>query len=294
MGNVILIDWRRGIRHWRFWATTAATLGLFVLSMIQDQAPWILKVIYIPNADNFFTGALAFLGAYVYAFWPIFIPALAALPAGDTVAVDRRRGADALSITRVGWSRYLWGRLIGNALIALTAVALAIAIAMVLSAVLYPDTLPKFLGWHFEHPPQIPRARYISGVFGDAYWPTFQPHFFWALPGPYLVGASLVALWATMALSGLSIAASVWLRPPVLVLAVPVVLYFAASILGSGRTDLLPWVYAGSYLSAPSVIAPHLWEDLAAYWAVPAAVAAGVLGWIAGRRREWPEGSVGQ
>ncbi|MHB1505326.1 MAG: ABC transporter permease subunit [Sulfobacillus sp.] len=287
-------EWHRGIRSWRFWVTVALTVFIFLFAIAQYATPWVPTTpTEIPREHNFYTVTLAFLGGYLTALWPVFLPVIAALPAGDSLAVDRRRGMDALAITRVGWAHYLWGKLIGNALLAVVAVAVAIGMAAAVAVVMYPVALPKFLGWTFNM--ALPYKVKISGVFGDAYPPAFLPHFFWAAPGLYLILAVLVALWATTAVSGLSVAASVWVRQPVLTLAAPIVLFLAGDVVAQGallHSRLIPSVYAGAYLwwvpPLPS------WAALGLYWAVPAVAIALVLGWVVVRRREWPQRSMGR
>ncbi|MCL8209303.1 MAG: hypothetical protein K6V97_14725 [Actinomycetia bacterium] len=295
MGHVIRAEWRRGTHSWRFWAAVTLTLFVFLLAMWQYDNPTWRPL--IPRADNFYKSMLDALGAYLMALWPVVIPVVAALPAGDSVAVDRRRGVDALAITRVGWTGYLAGKLTGSALVAVAAVALATGMAAAAAAVAYPVALPKLLGWTFPSMAQWasePYSYHISGVFASNYATTFQAHLFWAAPGLYVALVAIVALWATASLSALAVASSAWIRVPVLALAVPVVLFLAGDVVtqGMGRSHLVPSVYAGAYLwsASPPV---GSWWTLGLYWLVPAAAAAGAGAWI-GRRREWPPGSVGR
>lgn len=288
MSDVIRAEWYRGTHSWRFWVTATLALIMFLLTMYQYASPWVHED--IPRWNNFFTVTLYFLGGYLDALWPIFIPLLAALPSGDSLAVDRRRGTDALAVTRVGWANYLWGKLLGNALVAVAAVTAAIAVAAAIAAVLYPKSLPLYLGWKYNT--SLPLSVRLSGVFGQEYPPAFAPHLFWTAPSLYVVLAVLLALWATAALSSLCVASAVWLRQPLLTLAVPVVLYFGATILAEGllTSHLVPFVYAGGYLYF--IPRPSSWWSLILYWAVPAGVAALVVAWVANRRFEWPARSM--
>lgn len=293
MIQVVRTAWSRSVRSWRFWVT--ATLGLFIffLPMIQYADPWLHNP--IPRDENFFVVTLYFLGAYLFATWPVFVPLLAALPAGDIVAVDRRRGLDALEITRVGWGNYIAGNLLGNALVGLSAVGVAMAVALVTAAVVYPMGLPHLIGWHatLSELEKLPYSVKQSGVFADSYPPSFQKHFFWSSPGTYVALAIGVALWAVVVLSSLSVAVSAWIRLPVLTLAAPVVLFLVATVASQGLLmgRLNPWIYAGAYLWWPPLPS---WGALFSYWGAPAVAVAVVAVWIGRFRREWPQGSVGQ
>jgi hypothetical protein len=258
--------------------------------MVQAQNPWAWAHLPTPNVGNFYRAVLMFLGDDLTALWIVLLPVAAVLPAGDSVAVDRRRGMDALLISRVGWGRYLCGKLIGTISLAVAAVAAAMVIAGGLAAAVYPIALPKFLGWTVNL--SLPYRVKISGVFGN-YFTTFQPHLFWAAPGLYILLVGVVALWAVASLAALTTAAAAWLRPPVFTLLAPVVLYFGVTILGeSVGIAQLPWVYGGAYLwVAPPVSS---WIALGAYWAVPALGAVLVVGWMAWVSKQWPAGSVGR
>jgi hypothetical protein len=292
MVSVIQSEWHRGLRAWRFWATMALTLSIFLASVFQ-YAPLGVSAPPIPHYINFFSMTLAFLGSYLFALWPVAIPLLAALPAGDSLAVDRRRGADALAITRVGWARYLWGKLVGNALLAVAAVAVPMAVAAAAAVARFPAALPPFLGWVYNA--SLPYRVKQSGVFGDQYHPAFQAHFFWATPGLYVIVACLMALWATVALASVSIAASVWVRVSLVTLAIPVGLFWVGNFVSQGMASpLIPSVYAGAYLYWPTRMDPPSWGALALYWALPALATVGVLAWMGLRRREWPSSSMGQ
>lgn len=291
MASVIQSEWHHGIRSWRFWVTVALALVLFVVTMVQYANPLILQV--TPRTNNIYTVTLAFLGGFFQAIWPVLLPVIAVLPAGDGMAVDRRRGVDATVITRVGWSQYLGGKMVGNALVSVVAVAIAIGAAMGLTAILYPLTLPRYLGWALNT--ALPYRVKISGVFGQMYAPPFHPHFSWAAPGFYLVMAIIVALWVTAVLSTLSVAAAIWVRIPILTLAVPMVLYLGANVASQSLLHdghLNPPVYAGAYLYWTPPVSS--WAALFFYWAVLAVIVLVVLGWVGVRRREWPSRSVGQ
>lgn len=291
MASVIRAEWYRAIRSWRFWVTAALALALFCLTMVQYANPLLPQT--TPSMNNLYTVTLAFLGGYFQALWVIFVPVLAVLPAGDGMAVDRRRGVDAVALTRIGWTAYLWGKIVGNALVAAGAVAIAMGVAMGIAATLYPVTLPHFLGWAVNN--ALPYRVKISGAFGYAYPPAFDPHFFWAAPGLYVLAVVGVALWVIAVLSSLSILAALWIRQPILTMAAPMILYLGAnvasqSVLPDGHLN--PAVYAGAYLywarPGPS------WAALVFYWTVPAVVVLMVLSWVGMRRREWPLRSVEQ
>lgn len=89
MASVIKSEWHRGIHSWRFWVTVALALFLFLFAMLQYANPGLHQ--QIPRWNNFYTTTLAFLGGYFEALWPVLIPLAAALPAGDSLAVDRAR-----------------------------------------------------------------------------------------------------------------------------------------------------------------------------------------------------------
>lgn len=268
----------------------ALTVFLFLLTVFQYAPPSYVKAVRIPDFYNFFTINLAILGAYVGSLWTVLLPVIAALPAGDSIAIDRRRGVDAVMITRVGWHKYIGGRLLGTGALAGTAVLIPMGIIAIITAIAYPIGLPKFLGWKVQS--SLPYSVKISGVFGRAYWPTFDPHFFWSAPGVYLVFAFLLALWATVTIATWSVASSPWLRRPILTLALPVVLFWTISFVANGSySGLAPTTMAGGYLS---MSASSSWLDLIIYWGVPAAAAVGCLVWGAVRQREWPQRSVGR
>jgi hypothetical protein len=259
--------------------------------MVQAANPLLHEL--IPRMNNLYTVTLACLGGYFQAFWVILVPMLAVLPAGDGMAVDRRRGTDAVAITRVGWTTYLVGKMVGNALVAVSAVAIAIGTAIGMAALLYPVTLPHFLGWAVNN--ALPYHVKISGVFGYAYPPAFDPHFFWAAPGLYVLAVVGLALWVTAVLSSLSMLAALWIRQPILTMAVPMVLYLGLNVLTQSFLHdghLNPAVYAGAYLywaqPGPS------WTALVLYWTIPALIVLLILSWVGHYRREWPIRSVEQ
>lgn len=174
MLEVVQVEWYRGTRSWRFWVAASLAFLLFLLTMYQYANPWVYED--IPRWNNFYVVILYFLGGYLNSLWVVLIPLLAVLPGGDSLAVDRRRGADALAVTRVGWSRYLWGKLLGNALVSVVAVGVAVAIAAAIAVVVYPKALPLYLGWKFN--PSLPLKVRLSGTFGSVYPPSLAPHFF--------------------------------------------------------------------------------------------------------------------
>lgn len=291
MANVIRAEWYRATHSWRFWVTMALAIALFGLTMVQYANPWLPARILQEN--NLYTVTLACLGGYFEGFWVILVPIVAVLPAGDGMAVDRRRGADAVIITRVGWTTYLVGKMVGNALVAVSAVAVAIAVAMGTAALLYPVTLPPFLGWAVNN--ALPYHLKLVGAFGDAYPPAFDPHFFWAAPGLYILVVVGLALWVTAVLSSLSILAALWIRQPILTMAGPMVLYLGVNVLTQSFLrdgHLNPAVYAGAYLywaqPGPS------WAALVFYWTIPALIVLLMLSWVGHYRREWPVRSVEQ
>lgn len=288
MRHMVRAEWSRGIRSWRLWVAVAATIGMLLLSGLQYAQPWYANP--TPRSVNFFTVSLMALGAYLLAFWPVLIPIVAALPAGDSLAVDRRRGVDGLAITRVGWTRYLWGKLFGTMLVAVAAMGIAIAAVEAAFAAAFPIALPRFLGWTVNS--ALPYRVKISGVFAETYPPSFHPHFFWAGPGLYVALVVATALWATAALAGLSTAAAVWVRQPLLTLAIPMILFFSGDVLTQAAWSdrLIPSVYAGAYLWwVPSA---GSWAGVGLYWAVVIAAPVLVMGWMILQRREWPR-SVG-
>lgn len=291
MVSVIQSEWFRGLRSWRFGVAVALALVLFLVTMVQYATPLLVQL--TPRMNNLYTVTLAFLGSSFQAIWPVLLPAIAVLPAGDGMAVDRRRGVDAAVITRVGWPPYLGGKIVGSALVSVAAVAIAIGVAMGITAVLYPLTLPRYLGWTLNT--ALSYKVKMSGVFGQIYAPPFHPHLFWAAPGLYLALAIAVALWVTAVLSTLSVAAAIWVRQPILTLAVPTVLYLGANVASQSLLHdghLNPVVYAGAYLYWNPPL--HSWVGLFLYWAALATIILLAMGWVGFRRREWPSRSVGQ
>lgn len=284
MGHVIRAEWIRGIRSWRLWVAVGATVVLLLFTALQYARPWYHPV--TPYLVNWFTTSEMALGGWPTALWPVLIPVVAALPAGDSLAIDRRRGLDAVAITRVGWTRYLWGKLLGNALMTVTAMGIAIGIVEILFAATLPRVLPRLLGWTYN--PALPYRVKISGVYGFSYATQFHPHFFWAAPALYVALVIGVALWAAVSLASLSTAAAVWVRQPLLTLAVPMVVLILGDVVSQAlwRSYWVPSVYAGQYLTwVPSV---GSWATLALYWVVPLAASGLVLAWMITRRKEWP------
>lgn len=206
--------------------------------------------------------------------------------------MDRRRGLDALAIVRVGWTRYLWGKMRGGALVALVAVGLAIFVTETALAIAFPLALPHLLGWTVN--PALPYAEKLSGVFGSMY-PIPSPFHlrkFWSDPGLYILWVTLIALLATVSLATLATASAVWVRQPLLTLAVPMILFFLGDVTSQAllHSILVPSVYAGSYLYwLPSV---GSWLGLSLYWVVPVAVSVLIVVWVLTLHKEWPR-SVG-
>ena len=288
MGHVVRAEWMRGIRSWRFWVAVGTTVGLLLFTAVQYAQPWYHPP--TPRLVNFFTASEMALGGWLTALWPVLIPVVAALPAGDSLAIDRRRGLDAVAITRVGWTRYLWGKLAGGALLTLAAMGIAIGVVEAVFAATLPLALPRLLSWVPNL--SLPYRVKISGVYGVSYATQFHPHFFWAAPGLFVALVVLVALWAAVSLASLSTAAGVWVRQPLLTLAVPMMVLVVGDVVSQAlwRSYWVPSVYAGQYLSwVPSV---GSWAALALYWAIPAAVAGLAIAWMVVRRKEWPR-SVG-
>lgn len=292
MGRVIHAEWTRGIRSWRFWLGAAITLGLLLFTAIQYAQPWIPRTA-IPRFINFYGVSLMALGAYITAVWPVLMPVVAVLPAGDSLAIDRRRGLDALLIARVGWTRYLWGKLVGNALLVVAEVGVAILAAEALLAGILPIGLPPMAAWTFNPTRKLPHDG-RGGVIGSTYVTTFHSHFLWAAPSLYLLAVCLVALWAAVALAGLSTAAGVWIRQPLLALAVPMVVAVGGDVVSQAmwHGTLVPSVYAGAYMWYYQPAGPGSFAGLGLYWAAVAAVPVLVIAWLLWRRREWPR-SVG-
>jgi len=288
--KIVAAEWWLAVHSWRGWLACGLTLVVYALTMYVWQPPGTPTA--IAHYFNAITAVLAFFGAYAQALWPVVLPLLAVLPIGDTLAVDRRHGRDAIIITRVGWRRYVWGKAWASALVSSAAVLTAAVVATALAWWWYPHHLPRLLGWTF--PAEVSHRVLISGVFGNAYWPTFLPHAFWSSPGVYLGLVALVALWAVAALASLAVTAAIWLRPPVLVLAAPVAVFWLGDLVANvipGGLGGSPSVFAGAYIAWP--LPPAAWGVLLAYWAVPAAATAAIL-WAVQARRQWPQGSVGR
>jgi hypothetical protein len=275
----------------------ALVFGLFLLTMGQFFEPW--EHTYVHDFYNFYTVVVALVSGAASSWWPLLLPIVVVLPAGDSLAVDRRRGLDAVTITRVGWRRYLGGKWVGTTLLSLTAVAVPLLVAVGTAAVAYPLRLPRFLGWTIPGPNAfrlLPFAERIAGVWANAYAVPFVPHFFWAHPALYVAVAVVMALWATVATAGLSIAAAIWVRPPLLTLAIPVLIYWVANwVFYYTDSPLSPATYGGEYLgmSAAAGGVPS-WFAVALYWMVPVAAIGLTLGWMVWRHKEWPVRSVGQ
>jgi hypothetical protein len=294
VGPVIRAEWYRSTRSWRFWVTVALLVAVFVYTLLEYANPWVgpsAENRFIPSYWNIYSAAVMMLFGGIEGWWPLFLPLFAVLPAGDSLAVDRRRGVDAVVIARVGWARYLGGKWVGTTLASVAAATMALVITGVGVVSVYPTTLPRLLGWQA---PTAVGVKLPPGVFGEQYLP-FGLHFFWAHPALYVGGVVLLALWATAALSGMAVAASVWIRNPLLTLAVPLVICWALNFLFY-TSNWTPYVYGGQYLIVitqprPS---PFAWSGVALYWAVPVALVAGILGLLAVRGREWPAWTVGR
>jgi hypothetical protein len=287
--GIIWSQWKLSVKSWRFWLTVFITVLVLLLAMQQALPPHVPGAgQWPPRYANFFMVNVAALGAIPTAVWDGVFPILAVLPAGDGLAVDRRVGADATFITRVGWPAYLWGRLLGNALAAVTASAVGIIVAAVTALVRFPVALPRFLGWAINT--GLPYQIQVSGVFGDGYVTTFMRPLFWSHPWLYLAMLWGIALWVIVGVSGVSIAAAWWVRRPVIVLAIPTLFVWVGNLVAE-RIGLFAWApssAAGGYLdiNPPRL---SLWA-LLVYWAIPALAAAAVISWGARARREWPGG----
>ena len=293
MTSVIRHEWKRGIGSWRFWTAVGVITVLLLAAATQNAEPWYPPA-PIPRYVNFFSVSLSALGAYLQAFWPVLMPVVVVLPAGDSLAMDRHRGLDAQMITRVGWTHYLWGKMAGNAVLVLAAVGMAIAATEVLFAGLFPRALPPLLAWNptERQLETLPYHVKNSGVIGKFYLTEFHSHFLWATPGLYLVLVILVALWASVSWASLSTAAGLWVRQPLLTLAVPMMVAVVGDVVTQAfwRGILVPSVYAGAYLwyQPPA----GSWAGLFLYWAVFISVPVLAVVWMLWMRKEWPR-SVG-
>lgn len=288
MGAVIGAEWRRGVRSWRLWIAVAVTIAILLFSAFQFAYPPVPN--HVPRFINFFSVSIEAMGGYLTALWPVLIPVVVTLPAGDTLAIDRRRGVDATMITRVGWARYLWGKVVGTVLLTALAVGIAIILVEAYFWATFPAALPPLLRWNVDV--NIPYQQRIHGVFGVLYLIKFDPHYFWSHAVVYVMLVVLMALWASVALASLSVAAAVWIRQPLLTMAVPVMVFFLGDIVAESMWagHLVPSVFAGAYLwSIPSA---GSWGAIALYWAVLALVPTVVVTWLLLVRKEWPR-SVG-
>jgi len=284
MGTVIATEWRRGVRSWRLWIAVGVAIALLLFSGFQFAYPSVPN--HVPQFINFFSVSVEAMGGYLTALWPVLIPVVATLPAGDSLAIDRRRGVDATMITRVGWTRYLWGKLVGTVALTLLAVGVAIFLVEAYFLATFPVALPRLLSWNVDL--NIPYKERIHGVFGSLYLVKFDPRYLWSHPVVYVVLVVLMALWASGTLASLSVASAVWIRQPLLTMAVPVIVFFLGDIVSQSlwAGHLIPSVFAGAYLwSIPSA---GSWAALALYWAVIALVPTLVITWMVVVRKEWP------
>lgn len=283
MWSVIGAEWLRGVRTWRLWLAVILAIAILLFSGFQFAYPPIPN--HVPRFINFFTVSVEAMGGYLTALWPVLVPVVAALPAGDSMAIDRRRGLDALMITRVGWTNYLWGKLVGAALLVVAEVTIGIGIVELYFLAAFPNALPHLLSWNVDL--HIPYHERIRGVFGSLYLVKFQPHYFWSNTPLYVVIVIIMAIWSASALATLSVAAAVWVRQPLVTMATPVIIFFLGDVLAeslwAGR--LAPSVFAGAYIwSIPSA---GSWFALIIYWATIAACPALVIVWML-TRNEWP------
>jgi len=217
--RVIQADWHRGIRSWRFWLTMGLAVLLLLFTVVSfGGAPGRPPANEAPFTVNFYVVILAALGGFFVSYWPVFMPLLAVLPMGDSLAVERRRGVDMLMITRIGWPGYLAGKVAGSAVISLAAIAGALVIVVGFS-LLYPMKLPHMLAWDitsYHKLASIPYRVRLDSVMGISYPGdvTFMHHFFWRAPGEYVALASAVALWSTTVVATVSVISASWIRPP--------------------------------------------------------------------------------
>ncbi len=128
----------------------------------------------------------------------------------------------------------------------LAAVGLGLGLAEGIFAAVEPLALPRFLGWTVN--PSLPYRVKISGVVGSLYPPHFHPHFFWAVPTLYVLVILLFALVAAAALASLAPVAGVWVRQPLLALAMPTIVFFLGDAVTQALAGghLVPSVYAGA------------------------------------------------
>ena len=296
MSTLIRTEWYRGTRSWRFWTTAALVAGVFAYTILAYANPWVgpgagpPQNASIPNYWNIFSVLILMFQGLAGGYWCLFLPLFAALPAGDSLAVDRRRGVDAAIITRLGWARYLWGKWVGAALVSVGAIALAVAVTAGLALLVYPTRLPKFLAW--KMPPFSQFVKMGPGVIGNQYV-AMSAHFFWAHPGLYVAVVIGVALWATATLSGLAVAAGVWVRLPLVTLAVPLAICWAINEFPGVSQTWTPFYYAGQFLYGATTSIRLSWAGIVGYWAIPAALVAVVLAVVAHRGREWPVWTLG-
>jgi len=86
--RVIQADWHRGIRSWRFWLTMGLAVLLLLFTVVSfGGAPGRPPANEAPFTVNFYVVILAALGGFFVSYWPVFMPLLAVLPMGDSLAV---------------------------------------------------------------------------------------------------------------------------------------------------------------------------------------------------------------
>lgn len=120
----------------------------------------------------------------------------------------------------------------------------------VIAVIRFPIALPKLPGWKLTSQAIAGMSfqEKVSGVFASDYWPDFHAHFVLGAPVDLSWVISALAIWATVAISGISIASSVWIRRPIAVLVLPTALFWGGAFLAQGG-----WSQAWGPVEGPKI-----------------------------------------
>ncbi len=180
MGRIVASEWADSLCHWRFWIVAAALIAIFAFSIVdyEHTRSYFAAVRVTSGFFNGFDAYLQALGRNGQSLFILFLPVFAALPRGDVVPTERQWGGDAVQLTRVGWTSYVWGKWLGNVATVACLMVLGLICAFALSAILYPLSLPHVIGVAVPAHP-LPLK---DGVYENGYAPVFERSLYFANP----------------------------------------------------------------------------------------------------------------
>lgn len=269
----------RDMRNWRFLVASAGTFAVLLVSEISYGGYSNAEVKYFLNSFQAFQYALGINGLSIYL---VVIPILACITNSDSITRDRSYGADALHVSRVGWTRYLWRKWLASILTAGSAAFIGLLFAFIFAFILYPTGLPHLLGW------TAPKHPLSTGVYANAYGPSFWSHLFWSHPWLYNLVLMIVPLWATVTLAAMGTALGTLVRRPYLALALPTIIFWVGNIVPQFFNSY-EWLPSGTlYLY---LISGNTWIDTMVYWSIPIIISSVILVWTK-IREEWLIGGM--